>query len=86
MVKVPDKLPVVERYELHKNNYRQIKTRLRTLQTNMQELQDKIGTNNAQQNASALFQNMVIMGQVLNDLRQALRMLYGVHRDDDSDI
>lgn len=86
MVKIPDKLPAGERYEIHKNNYRQIKTRLKTLQTNMQELQDKLATNNAQQNANALFQNMALMGLVLNDLRQALRMLYGVHRDDDTDI
>ena len=85
MVNVPDKLPVGEIYEIHKNNYRQIKTRLKTLQTNMQELQGKLATNNAQQNASALFQNMALMGLVLNDLRQALRMLYGVHRDDDTD-
>lgn len=85
MVKIPDKLPAGERYEIHKNNYRQIKTRLKTLQTNMQELQGKLATNNTQQNTSALFQNMALMGLVLNDLRQALRMLYGVHRDDDTD-
>lgn len=85
MVNVPDKLPVGEIYEIHKNNYRQIKTRLKTLQTNMQDLQGKLATNNAQQNANALFQNMALMGLVLNDLRQALRMLYGVHRDDDTD-
>lgn len=85
MPEVPDKLPTGEKYEINKNNYRQIKTRLRTLQTNMQDLQSKLGINTAQQNTNALFQNMVIMGQVLNDLRQALRMLYGVQRDDDTD-
>lgn len=83
-MKIPDRVRTRDSYEQHRANYRQIVTRLRNLQTGLQNLQANITTNTSLQNDQAIFQNMQTMGLILNDLRQALKMIYGVQRDDDN--